>query len=46
MEENSHREIQKEENYKKYFKDYSNDMERRMNIHLDQVLTKEMEKQH
>ena len=42
---NSKREIEKEEKYRRYFKDFENNMQKRMNQHLQYVTTTEVAKQ-
>ena len=42
---NAQKEIDREENYKKFFKDYESDMQKRQNQHIDHVLKQEVQKQ-
>ena len=37
-EANKVKEIERENNYKRFFKDYSNDLDKRMNNHIEHVL--------
>lgn len=45
IEENNQKEILREQNYKKFFSDYSKNMDKRANAHIDNVLTQEIQKQ-
>jgi hypothetical protein len=44
-EQNTKREIDKEEKYKRYFKDFENNMQKRMNSHLEYVVQSQVAKQ-
>lgn len=42
--QNSKKEIEREDHYRKFFKDFENDMQRRMNNHIDHVVKEEVTK--